>query len=212
MMNRSHAALFAGILTAIILTAVGFMTGRFAPDAAAADLPDKGIENQTIAETGLTGDTVQAYAERDAALAAQIMQTETAIQTLNDNHGLQVEQVQAEIARLSTELEAKRTEIRGQQQSLAELQQALEQDAAVQQQKLAELQARDAALGNQLNETIGRLQTAYAEIASRQSAQASSSSGGSGSSYEDDDDHEEHEDHDDEHDDDHGEHGGDDDD
>ncbi len=212
-MKRSHAALYAGILTAIILTAVGFMTGRFAPDAAAADLSGEEIEKQIVSETGLMDETLQAYAERDAALAAEITQTETAIQTLNDSHAMQVEQVQDEIAQLSTELDAKLTAIRGQEQSLTELQQLLEQDAALQQQKLAELQAQDAALGNQLNSTIGQLQAAYAEIATRQSAQASSSSGGSNSSYEDEDDHEEHEEQEHEdHDDDHGEHGGDDDD
>ena len=192
-MKRSHAAMVAGILTAIVLTAVGFMTGRFTLDAAAADPPSAQIENQAVSETSLADDTVRVYAERDAALATQITQAETAIQALDDNHGLQVEQVQAEIAQLSTRLEAKRAEISGQGQDLAELQQALEQDAAVQQQKLTELQARDTTLRNQLNETVGQLQAAYAEIAARQSAQASSSSGNSGSSYEDDDDHEEHE-------------------
>jgi chromosome segregation ATPase len=213
-MKRSHAAMFAGILTAIVLTAVGFMTGRFTLDAAAADPPSAQIENQVVSETTLADDTVRVYAERDAALTTQIKQAETAMQTLDDSHGLQVEQMQAEIAQLSTRLEAKRAEISGQGQDLVELQQALKQDATVQQQKLTELQARDTTLRNQLNDTVGQLQAAYAEIAARQSALASSSSGSSGSSYEDDDDHEEHEEHDEheEDDDDHGEHGGHDDD
>jgi chromosome segregation ATPase len=205
-MKRSHAALFAGIMTAIILTAVGFMTGRFTPDAAAADPPSARIENQVVSETSLVDDTVRAYAERDAALATQIEQAEVAIQALDDNHSLRVEQAQAEIAQLSIKLETKRTEISRQRQDLAELQQVLAQDAAVQQQKLTELEARDTTVRNQLNATVGQLHAAYAEIAARQSAQANNSSGSSGSSYEDDDDHEEHEH--EEHDDDHDEHDG----
>jgi hypothetical protein len=65
---------------------------------------------------------------------------------------------------------------------------------------MATLQANDAQLMQQLNDTMGQLQNAYNEIAARQTADAGTSvNDDDGGSRHDEDEHDEHEHEDDDH-------------
>ena len=77
----------------------------------------------------------------------------------------------------------------------ANLQRAIQDDGAAFAQEMAALQANDAQLVQQLNDTLAQLQNAYNEIAARQASDASMNSGRA-SGEQDHEDHDDNDDHD----------------
>jgi hypothetical protein len=190
-MQRKHAFLLAGFLTAAITTAVLSMTG-FAFDDPSASL------QVAAADAGGTGVELQdAGNAREAALQLQLAQSKQALLELDARAQPQVAGLQAQLAEMEGYAVSRTLALEALEAQTAQAQSLANQDAAAFQQELATLQATESQLRQQLDGTIAQLQAAYGEVAARQAVAGVAGNAGEQEEreeYEEHDDHDEHED------------------
>lgn len=221
-MKRSIGLTLAGGLTTIVALVIfvlglsTFITPTKAdpntPPSDGIDLSANGVvapvnveaTAQAIQYQNQQTETQAMIQEREAALQAQIEQSQQAITELDNSSQAQLAKMRAEIVDLKAQIDQKTANIQAAQAHLNELQQAIQNDDGVYQDQLAALQTNmtqaESQIKQEMEAAYAQLQMAYNEIAQRQAAAASVSDGGGGGG----DSHEGHDDRGDGHEDDHG--------
>lgn len=202
-MQRRTAFLMAGLLTAVVVTSLILFTGLSLANSAEVVEPANTTANETSVEA--------AFAVRERALQERIAEGEGAIEALEDTFQPQLDDLSAVIQIVEGDMVKKNTDVTTLQESATQLEAAIQQDGLSFQEQLVTLQERDTQLRIQLDATLAELQSAYDQLAARQSTVAAgdgsndgavvSNENGGAEQHENedhhDDDHHEEEDHDD---------------
>lgn len=206
-MKRNVALIFAGGLTVIVATAIviGMLSVLVTPTAADQAQPEPVVENVPALPSQPVDfeaaqqveATIQA---REGALQEQISQRQAALAELDQTAQAQINQLQAQLIDLQSQIDQTTANLPTLQANAAALQQAIQQDEVTFQAEMSRLADTEQQLRGQLEAGQAQLNLAYNELAQRQAAAAAvvNSSGGGRSHDDDDDDHERHDD-DDEH-------------